>query len=184
MTALASTPIETSASLPISSLAGAHVPASVRENAPGARQAYSSAQSFEELLLNQLSQSLTQNAGLTDEGEGESESGEGAGESEGVTVASLLSQALTEGVMHAGGLGLAEQLMSAVDPQLGSADADAASTPVDGAESAPATVPSASDAPASGVTTSGAPPTAPASAGGGSAYSPAGSLAATGGASA
>lgn len=171
MTALASSPIESSASLPVSSLTGAHVPASVRENKPGARQAYSTAQSFEELLLNQLSQSLMQNAGLTGEGGGESETAEGgASEGEGGTVVSLLSQALTEGVMHAGGLGLAAQLMSAVDPRLGS-DAGGASAAVRGAESAPAPV-----TPASGATS------APASAGGGSAYSPAGSLAATGGA--
>lgn len=153
MTAPASPPIETSTSLPVSSLTGPNVPASVRENKPGARQAYSTAQSFEELLLNQLSQSLTQNAGLTGEGEGESETGEGGstGEGEGGTVASLLSQALTEGVMHAGGLGLAGQLMNAVDPQLG---AESGATPQ------------------------------PVSAGGGAVYSPAGSLAATGGASA
>lgn len=190
MTALASTPIENSASLPIGSLADAHAPASVRENERGARQAYSTAQSFEELLLNQLSQSLTQNAGLTGEGEGESGEG-GASESEDGTVASLLSQALTEGVMHAGGLGLAAQLMSAVDPQLGS-DGGAASTSVYGAESAPAPVTPTNGAATSGMPASAVlatptlatPTSAPASAGGGSAYSPAGSLATTGGASA
>ncbi len=152
----ASSPIESSASLPVSSLAGPGVPASVREDKPGARQAYASAQRFEELLLNQLSQSLMQSSGLTGEGESENgEAGAGEGEGGGGMVASLLPQTLTEGVMHAGGLGLAAQLMNAVDPQLGTAS------------SAPST-----------------PPEAPASAGGGSVYSPAGSLAATGGVSA
>ena len=119
MTPLAS-PIDSPASLPASTIADTRVPAAVRENAPGARQAYASAQSFEELLLNQLSQSLMQSSGVTGEGEGENgEAGAGEGEGEGGMAASLLPQTLTEGVMRAGGLGLAAQLMNAVDPKLG-----------------------------------------------------------------
>ncbi len=149
-------PIDSVSSLPVSGIAGTHVPAAVRENAPGARQAYASAQSFEELLLNQLSQSLMQGSGLTGEGEGGGgEGGEGEGDGEGGVVASLLPQTLTEGVMRAGGLGLAAQLVNAIDPRL----------------AAESNVPAASS--------SGSAP-----AGGGSADSPAGSLAATGGASA
>lgn len=139
------TPIDSATSLPASAIAGANVPAAVRENAPGARQAYATARSFEEMLVGQLSQSLMQSSGLT--GESEGETGEGG------AAASLLPQTLTEGVTRAGGLGLAAQLMHAMDPQLGAAAGSA-------------------------------PPSAPASAGGGAAYSPAGSLAATGGASA
>lgn len=108
-------PIDSAASLP----ASARVPAAVRENAPGARQAYASAQSFEELLLGQLSQSLLQSSGVSGEGAGENGEGSaGEGDGGGGVVASLLPQTLTEGVMRAGGLGLAAQLMKAVDPQL------------------------------------------------------------------
>lgn len=112
----------------------AHAPASVRNGSEAGRssigkQAYSSAQDFEEMLLQQLSSSLVQSSGLS--GEGES-SGEGSGEEgspEGGGAASMLSallpQTLTEGVMRAGGLGLAGQMMSSVDP---SASATAAPT--------------------------------------------------------
>jgi hypothetical protein len=100
----------------------ARLPAAVRDGAPGARQAYATAQSFEEMLLGQLSQSLMQSSGLSGEGEGESSGKEGAGPSgassdgAGGMLASLLPQTLTEGVMHAGGLGLAAQLLDTLDP--------------------------------------------------------------------
>jgi Rod binding domain-containing protein len=107
----------------------ANAPASIRNGSATVKQAYSSARGFEEMLLQQLSSSLVQSSGLS--GEGES-SGEGAGEegsSEGGSQASMLSsllpQTLTEGVMRAGGLGLAGQLMSSLDP---SASATAAPT--------------------------------------------------------
>ena len=55
----------------------AHAPASVRNGSASVKQAYASAQGFEEMLLQQLSSSLVQSSGLS--GEGES-SGEGSGE--------------------------------------------------------------------------------------------------------
>jgi hypothetical protein len=110
----------------------AHAPASVRNGSATVKQAYSSAQDFEEMLLQQLSSSLVQSSGLS--GEGES-SGEGSGEEgspEGGGAASMLSsllpQTLTEGVMGAGGLGLAGQMMSSLDP---SASTTAAPTRAD-----------------------------------------------------
>lgn len=100
----------------------ARLPAAVRDGAPGAKQAYATAQSFEEMLLGQLSQSLMQSSGLSGEGEGESSGEEGAGSSgassdgAGGMLASLLPQTLTEGIMHAGGIGLAAQLLDTLDP--------------------------------------------------------------------
>jgi hypothetical protein len=98
----------------------AHAPASIRNGSAAVKQAYSSAQGFEEMLLQQLSSSLVQSSGLS--GEGES-SGEGSGEAgspegggEASMLSSLLPQTLTEGVMRAGGLGLAGQMMSSLDP--------------------------------------------------------------------
>ncbi len=91
------------------------------------KQAYSSARGFEEVLLQQLSSSLVQSSGLSGEGEssgegssGEEGSPEGGGEAS--MLSSLLPQTLTEGVMRAGGLGLAGQLMSSLDPSASRTD--------------------------------------------------------------
>jgi hypothetical protein len=98
----------------------ARAPASVRNGSAAVKQAYASAQGFEEMLLQQLSSSLVQSSGLS--GEGES-SGEGSGEEgslegggEAGMLSSLLPQTLTEGVMREGGLGMAGQLMGSLDP--------------------------------------------------------------------
>lgn len=101
-------------------------PAAVRNGSSSVKQAYATAQGFEEMLLQQLSQSLLQSSGLGGEG-GESEGeglsgGEGSGESGaggeagGDMLGSLLPQTLTEGIMRDGGLGLARQLTAALDP--------------------------------------------------------------------
>ncbi len=96
----------------------ARAPAAVRDGSSAAKQAYSSAQGFEEMLTAQLSQSMLASSGLG-EGGSESEAGSGAeggaSESSGA-LSSLLPQALTEGVMREGGLGLAGQLMRSLDP--------------------------------------------------------------------
>jgi hypothetical protein len=98
----------------------ARAPASVRNGSAAVKQAYASAQGFEEMLLQQLSSSLVQSSGLSGEGESSSEgSGEessaGGGGEVGM-LSSLLPQTLTEGVMREGGLGLATQLMGSLDP--------------------------------------------------------------------
>lgn len=95
----------------------AHAPASVRNGSASVKQAYASAQGFEEMLLQQLSSSLVQSSGLSGEGEsGEGSSEEGSSEAGGAAgggmLSSLLPQTLTEGVMREGGLGLAGQLMN------------------------------------------------------------------------
>jgi len=109
----------TQASLPITSETRA--PRAVREGSPAAKQAYATAQGFEEMLLQQLSQSLAQSSGLG--GEGSASGGGGGGEEEGGgleagggELEALLPQTLTEGVMRAGGIGLAAQLMNTLDP--------------------------------------------------------------------
>jgi hypothetical protein len=99
----------------------ASAPAAVRNGSAAVKQDYASARGFEEMLLQQLSQSLVQSSGLSGEGEGGEGSGaegspEGSGQAGGGMLASLLPQTLTEGVMHEGGLGLAGQLLGALDP--------------------------------------------------------------------
>jgi Rod binding domain-containing protein len=117
----------------------AHEPAAVRNGSSAVKQAYSSAQDFEEMLMQQLSQSMLQSSGLGGEGGGEGEEGsaEGSSGGEGGMLTSLLPQALTEGVMREGGLGLATQLMSSLDPAAGASASAAAgtggTTPVQGA---------------------------------------------------
>jgi hypothetical protein len=97
----------------------AHAPASVRNGSAAVKQSYATAQGFEAMLLQQLSQSLVQSSGLSGEGaEGSGEEGspEGGGEASSTMLSSLLPQTLTEGVMHEGGLGLAPQLMGTLAP--------------------------------------------------------------------
>ncbi len=117
----------------------AHAPASVRNGSASVKQAYASAQGFEEMLLQQLSSSLVQSSGLSGEGSGEEGSLQAGGEAGSSLLSSLLPQTLTEGVLREGGLGLAPQLMSSLDPAA-SAPPSARST---GGVSAPAPAPSA-----------------------------------------
>jgi Rod binding domain-containing protein len=101
-------------------------PASVRNGSPAVQKAYASALSFESMLVQQLSQSLTESGGLGGEGEGE---GGGGGEASGAgmgadpatsQLSSLLPQTLTNSVMSHGGLGLAQQLMGSLLPETAS----------------------------------------------------------------
>jgi Rod binding domain-containing protein len=124
-------------------------PASVRNGSPAVQKAYTSAVDFEEMLVQQLSQSLTQGTGLggseegSEEGlEGAPEGGSGAASGQGggaanSQLAALLPQALTEGVMSQGGLGMAQQLMGSLDPGAAGATANTAHlTPAGGASAA------------------------------------------------
>ncbi len=102
------------------SIARTGVPPGVLAGTPAARQAYASAEAFEQMLVGELSQSLVQGSGL--EGEGGSEAGgggtnggEGAGGGDPL-LSALVPQALSESVMRGGGLGLAGPLAAALDP--------------------------------------------------------------------
>jgi hypothetical protein len=78
------------------------LPADIRTAAPARKDAYEAGLGFERLLVQQLSQSLTDSA--RDAMGGDS------------PYASLLPDALTDGVMGGGGLGLARQLADAIQP--------------------------------------------------------------------
>jgi Rod binding domain-containing protein len=85
----------------------------VRRGSPATQKAYQTALAFEEMLLEQLSKSLTATSGLGEAAgqENGSASGEEGSSPTGVgDLSSLLPQALTSGVQSAGGLGLAAQL--------------------------------------------------------------------------
>ncbi|MGD1058363.1 MAG: hypothetical protein ABR992_13225 [Solirubrobacteraceae bacterium] len=85
----------------------------VRHGSAATQKAYESALSFEETLVEQLSQSLAKTSGMGGESSQESEggeSGEGGGSGGSSQLSSMLPQALTASVMNAGGLGLAAQM--------------------------------------------------------------------------
>jgi hypothetical protein len=81
----------------------------VRKGSAATQKAYQTALSFEQTLVEQLSKSLAGTSGV--EGEGSQEGGsEGGGSAESSELSSTLPQALSAGIMNAGGLGLAAQL--------------------------------------------------------------------------
>jgi Rod binding domain-containing protein len=137
-----------STAIPI--VSGPSVPASVRDGSPAARNAYETALDFEQMLVGQLSKGMIEDSGLGGEGEGEAAGEAGASGQAGSAGSGLLSalgpQALSEGITRGGGLGLATQLMSALDPAATSAAAAAGGSPATsaattgGAEPSPATV--------------------------------------------
>jgi hypothetical protein len=89
-------------------------PASVRNGSPEIKKAYAAALSFEQTLVEQLSKSLVQTSGLG--GEESTEGTESSSEdATGGQLSSMLTQSLSTGVMNAGGLGLATQLINERD---------------------------------------------------------------------
>ena len=87
-------------------------PAWVRRGSAATQKAYETALAFEQMLVEELSQSLTASSGLGGESGAEGESPEGSLSGGGASspLSSMLPQALTSGVMSAGGLGLAAQM--------------------------------------------------------------------------
>ena len=99
-------------------------PAAIRKGGPGAQKAFQVGLAFEQMLVNQLSQELTASAGSsdgTDSTGGGDTSGAGIMGSDPASsaYAQMLPQALTSGVMSAGGLGVAAQIAGAIDPSIG-----------------------------------------------------------------
>lgn len=107
------------------------IPPAVRKAGAGAVSKYETALSFESMLDEQLAQSLTQT--LQDTASAGDDGGDGSdGSSDGSTALTLqmLPQSLAQGLVSAGGLGLANQLYTA----MGGA-ASGASTAASGSDS-------------------------------------------------
>lgn len=92
-------------------------PASVRDGSPALKRAWREGLAFEEMLLEELAQSLSATAGLGGEGEaGEAGEAAAAGEATGQgspggpLAGALLPRTLAEGMLRGGGVGLAAQL--------------------------------------------------------------------------
>lgn len=126
-------------------------PASVRNGPPAAKQAYQVALSFEQLLVSQLTQELAKSVtGSSDASSSDGSSSDGSSSDPSSSTASglmgsdptssayasMLPQALTTSIMSAGGLGIAQQVATAIDPALGASQASASLT---GKPAAPAT---------------------------------------------
>jgi len=105
------------------------VPASIRNGPPAAKSAYETALGFEDVLVNQLAQEMMATvSSSTGSGsdDGSSDGSDGSGGSGGSDPMSgaysqLLPQALTSGIMSAGGLGIAQQIATALDPAIADA---------------------------------------------------------------
>jgi Rod binding domain-containing protein len=104
-------------------------PADIRNGNAQAKQAYQEALGFEDILMQQLTQQLA--ATVTTPGGDSSDSGGSSDSSDpssgGIlgsdpstsAFASLIPTALTRSIMSGGGVGVADQLARAIDPQIG-----------------------------------------------------------------
>ncbi len=93
-------------------------PAWVRHGSAATQKSYETALAFEATLVEELSRSLTATSGLGGESGQEDESSGEEGSSAmgaGGPLSSMLPQALSSGVMSAGGLGLAAQMTRSLD---------------------------------------------------------------------
>jgi Rod binding domain-containing protein len=110
----------------------ADIPASVRNGNTQAKNAYTEGLEFEQVLVQQLAQQLSNtvsDAG-SDSSDSSDSSGAGdsgdAGSSTGLLgsgspasgYSSLISQALTDSIMSGGGLGVAQEIAQAIDPSM------------------------------------------------------------------
>ena len=113
------------------------LPASVRNGSPAAKSAYETALSFEDVLVNELSQAMMATvSSSSDDSSSDDSSSDGSGGSDSVSgeYSQLLPQALTSSIMSAGGLGIAQQIATALDPSIGATASAGGADPSSGAE--------------------------------------------------
>jgi Rod binding domain-containing protein len=136
-------PALTSSSVP--AINQANEPAEIRNGNAQAKQAYQEALSFENILMQQLTQQLADT--VTSPGGASSDSGDGSDSSDSSSggilgsdpstnaFASLIPTALTQSVMSGGGVGVADQLARAIDPEIGTPQGTASSSSTTGTKS-------------------------------------------------
>jgi Rod binding domain-containing protein len=121
----------------ISSLNVADIPANVRNGNNAAKQAYTEGLAFENVLVNELSQQLsnTMYGGSGPDASSSSDSSDGSSSSGGLlsgsgagAYASMIPQALTSSIMSGGGLGVAEEFAQEIDPSLNAPAATSATS--------------------------------------------------------
>lgn len=98
-------------------------PADIRNSGAQAKQAYQEALGFEDVLMQQLTQQLASTVtspGGDSSGSSDSSSGGMLGSDPSTNAfASLIPTALTQSIMSGGGVGIADRLAHALDPQIG-----------------------------------------------------------------
>jgi Rod binding domain-containing protein len=123
-------------------------PAAIRNGNQAAQNAYQTGLGFEQMLDNQLTQSLSatiSGTGSSDDGlGGTSDSSDGSQDPAASAFSSMLPDALTSGLMTSGGTGIAMQIARGLDPALN--DPSAAGAPV-----TPGATGSGVDTPSGGV---------------------------------
>ncbi len=106
------------------------LPADIRNGNAQAKQAYQEALGFEDVLMQQLTQQLADTVtspGGDSSSDGSSGSSSGSGDSGGIlgsdpstsAFAGMIPTALTQSIMSSGGVGIADRLAHAIDPQIG-----------------------------------------------------------------
>jgi Rod binding domain-containing protein len=112
-------------------------PADIRNGNAQAKQAYQEALGFEDVLMQQLTQQLANT--VTSPGGDSSSDGSGDSSDSGSggilgsdpstsAFAGLIPTALTQSMMSAGGVGIADSLARAIDPQIGTPQGSANAT--------------------------------------------------------
>jgi Rod binding domain-containing protein len=109
----------------IPGLQAGDIPADIRNGNSAAKQAYGEGLAFEQILVNQLVQSMS--ADISDGGDATDSSGDSlnqtgllAGDGASTNVySSMMTQALSSTLMGSGGLGIASELAQAIDPSIG-----------------------------------------------------------------
>jgi len=105
----------------------ANEPAAIRDGDADAKKAYQTGLSFEQLLVNQLTQELASTA-TDSSGDGSSDSsgasGLMGGDAASSAYANMLPQTLTSSIMSGGGTGVAMQIAKSIDPALAHPTAD------------------------------------------------------------
>jgi Rod binding domain-containing protein len=109
----------------------ANEPAAIRNGDADAKKAYQVGVSFEQVLVDQLTQELASTAtdstgDGSDDGSGESSSASGlmGGDPASSAYANMLPQTLTSSIMSGGGTGIAMQIAKSIDPALAHPAAD------------------------------------------------------------
>jgi Rod binding domain-containing protein len=113
------------------------LPADIRTGDAKAKQAYQEALGFEDVLMQQLTQQLANT--VTSPGGDSSSDGSGDSSDSGSggilgsdpstsAFAGLIPTALTQSMMSAGGVGIADSLARAIDPQIGTPQGSATAT--------------------------------------------------------
>jgi hypothetical protein len=109
----------------------ANEPAAIRNGDADAKKAYQVGLSFEQVLVDQLTQELASSATDTsgdgsDDGSGDSSGASGlmGGDAASSAYATMLPQTLTSSIMSGGGTGIALQIAKSIDPALAHPVAD------------------------------------------------------------